>query len=332
MGFSLSVLDQSPIRVGGSADQAIRETIALARHAEALGYHRFWCAEHHSSAGFAGSVPEVLIAHLAAVTSHIRVGSGGVMLSHYAPLKVAESFRMLETLHPGRIDLGLGRAPGGDHLTTAALRPGPQAYGPEVFPEQLVDLCSFLTGRMEENHPFARLYAQPRGESVPDLWLLGSGGDSAAYAGALGAGFGYAHFINPDNLDSAIETYRRSFRPGLYDRPRVMLALFALAADTEEEARYLVRTRDVWVLNLLAGRNVPFPDPATIDIDALPEAARRRLELVAARGISGDAASVKRRIAQMAARAGAEEVMVVTITYDFQARLRSYELLAPGAA
>lgn len=332
MGFSLSVLDQSPIRVGGSADQAIRETIALARHAEALGYHRFWCAEHHSSAGFAGSVPEVLIAHLAAVTSHIRVGSGGVMLSHYAPLKVAESFRMLETLHPGRIDLGLGRAPGGDHLTTAALRPGPQAYGPEVFPEQLVDLCSFLTGRMEENHPFARLYAQPRGESVPDLWLLGSGGDSAAYAGALGAGFGYAHFINPDNLDSAIETYRRSFRPGLYDRPRVMLALFALAADTEEEARYLVRTRDVWVLNLLAGRNVPFPDPATIDIDALPEAARRRLELVAARGISGDAASVKRRIAQMAARAGAEEVMVVTITYDFQARLRSYELLAPGGA
>ncbi|MCW0182615.1 MAG: LLM class flavin-dependent oxidoreductase [Zavarzinia sp.] len=330
MAFSLSVLDQSPIRVGGTAAQALRETIALARHAEALGYHRFWCAEHHSSAAFAGSVPEILIAHLAAVTSSIRLGTGGVMLSHYAPLKVAESFRMLETLYPGRIDLGLGRAPGGDQLTTAALRPGPQAYGPEVFPEQLVDLCSFLTGRMEESHPFARVYAQPRGDGVPDVWLLGSGGDSAAYAGAIGAGFAYAHFINPDNLAQAIETYRRSFRPGLYDRPRVMLALFALAADTDEEARYLVRTRDVWVLNLLAGRNVPFPDPATIDIDSLPAAARQRLELVGARGIAGDAATVKARIARLAASVGADEVTVVTITYDFKARLRSYELLAPG--
>ncbi|PWR21295.1 LLM class flavin-dependent oxidoreductase [Zavarzinia aquatilis] len=332
MAFSLSVLDQSPIRVGGTAAQAVAETIALARHAEALGYHRFWCAEHHSSAAFAGSVPEVLIAHLAAVTGQIRVGSGGVMLSHYAPLKVAESFRMLETLYPGRIDLGLGRAPGGDQLTTAALRPGPQGYGPEVFPEQLMDLCAFLTGRMDAQHPFARVHAQPQGPSMPDLWLLGSGGDSAAYAGAIGAGFGYAHFINPDNLEQAIETYRRSFRPGLFDKPRVMLALFALAADTEEEARFLVRTRDVWVLNLLAGRNVPFPDPASIDLDNLPPAARQRLDLVGARGISGDAATVKARIARLAASVGAEEVMVVTITYDFAARLRSYELLAPGGA
>ena len=330
MAFSLSVLDQSPIRVGGTAAQAVQETIALARHAEALGYHRYWCAEHHSSAAFAGSVPEVLIAHLAAVTERIRVGSGGVMLSHYAPLKVAESFRMLETLYPGRIDLGLGRAPGGDQLTTAALRPGPQGYGPEVFPEQLMDLCSFLTGRMDANHPFARVYAQPQGPSMPDLWLLGSGGDSAAYAGAIGAGFGYAHFINPDNLEQAVETYRRSFRPGLFDKPRVMLALFALAADTEEEARFLVRTRDVWVLNLMSGRNVPFPDPAMIDLDNLPPAARQRLDLVGARGISGDAATVKARIARLAASVGAEEVMVVTITYDFAARRRSYELLAPG--
>ncbi len=324
----LSVLDQSPIRAGGSAAQAIAETIELARTAERLGYHRFWCAEHHASAAFAGSAPEILIGHLASQTRAIRLGTGGVMLSHYAPLKVAESFRLLETLHPGRIDLGLGRAPGADQLTTAALRTGPTSYGPEIFPELLVDLCGYLRGDMPGEHPFSRIDVQPAGQSMPELWLLGSGGDSAAYAGAIGCGFAYAHFINPDNLAVALETYRRSFRPGLIDRPRVMLAVFALAADTTEEARYLARTRDLWVLNLLAGRNIPFPDPALIDMEAIPAEARRRLDQVAARGIAGDAVTVKGRLDQMVEAAQADELMIVTITYDFAARLRSYELLA----
>lgn len=331
MALKFSILDQSPIRVGGTPAQAIAETVELAKLGDRLGYHRFWCAEHHASAAFAGSAPEVLIGHLAMVTSRIRLGSGGVMLSHYAPLKVAEAFRMLETLHPGRIDLGLGRAPGGDHVTTAALRPGPQAYGPEVFPELLVDLCGFLQGALPGDHPFARVRAQPQGPGLPDLWLLGSGGDSAAYAGALGVGFAYAHFINPDNLRQAVDTYRRSFRPGLTERPRVMLAVFALAADTAAEAKYLARTRDVWVLNLLAGRDIPFPDPDAFDPDSLPEEARRRLALVGARGIAGPAPEVRGRLQEMAEAVGAEEVMVVTITHDFAARLRSYELLAPGA-
>ncbi|MFA5122090.1 LLM class flavin-dependent oxidoreductase [Zavarzinia sp.] len=330
MSFTLSALDQSPIRDGGTPSQAIAETVALAKHVEALGYHRFWCAEHHASAAFAGSIPEVLIAHLAAVTEKIRLGSGGVMLSHYAPLKVAEAFRMLETLHPGRIDLGLGRAPGADQRTTAALRPGPSAYGPEVFPEQLVDLVGFLRDNLAPDHPFAKIAAQPRGETMPELWLLGSGGDSAAYAGALGAGFAFAHFINPDSLAVAVETYRRSFRPGLFDRPRLMLAVFALAADTEAEARRLAKTRDLWVLNLLAGRNIPFPDPDGIDLDTLPVDVRRRLALVAARGVAGSADQVKERLSAMAESVGADELMMVTITYDFAARLRSYELLAPG--
>ncbi|PWR18025.1 LLM class flavin-dependent oxidoreductase [Zavarzinia compransoris] len=326
-----SILDQSPIRAGGTPAQAVAETVELAKLGDRLGYHRFWCAEHHASAAFAGSAPEVLISHLAAVTRRIRVGSGGVMLSHYAPLKVAEAFRMLETLYPGRIDLGLGRAPGGDHVAAAALRVGPQAYGPEVFPELLVDLCGFLRGSLAAGHPFARVRAQPQGQGMPDLWLLGSGGDSAAYAGALGAGFAYAHFINPDNLRSALEAYRRSFRPGLNDRPRVMLAVFALAADSAAEARHLARTRDLWVLNLLAGRDIPFPDPDSFDPAALPEEARRRLDLMAARGIAGPGDEVRTRLHEMAETAGAEEVMVVTITHDFAARCRSYELLAPPA-
>lgn len=326
----LSVLDQSPIRFGGTPAQAIAETIELARRAEALGYKRFWCAEHHSTAAFAGSIPEVLIGHLADRTSRIRLGTGGVMLSHYAPLKVAEAFRMLETLHPGRIDLGLGRAPGGDQLSSAALRSGPTAYGPEVFPEQLVDLCAFLRGNVAPEHPFAKVRAQPQGPTTPDVWLLGSGGDSAAYAGALGAGFAYAHFINPDNLRQAVETYRRSFRPGLGEKPRVMLAVFALAADTAEEARVLARTRDVWVLNLLSGRDIPFPSPDAVDFDSLPDAARQRLALVAARGVAGDVATVKARLKAMADSVDADELMIVTITYDFAARLRSYELLAPA--
>lgn len=326
----LSVLDQSPIRFGGTAAEAVAETVELARRAEHWGYRRFWCAEHHSSAAFAGSVPEVLIGHLADRTDHIRLGTGGVMLSHYSPLKVAESFRMLETLHPGRIDLGLGRAPGGDQLSTAALRTGPTAYGPDVFPEQLVDLCAYLRGDMAAEHPFSKLKAQPQGPGVPDLWLLGSGGDSAAYAGALGAGFAYAHFINPDNLVQAVEVYRRSFRPGLTPAPRVMPAVFALAADTEVEARHLARTRDVWVLNLLAGRDIPFPAPDAVDFDALPEPARRRLEMVAARGVAGDVASVRARLQDLADSVQADELMIVTITHDFSARLRSYELLAPG--
>lgn len=324
----LSVLDQSPIREGGTPAQAIAETIELARTAERLGYQRFWCAEHHASAAFAGSIPEILIGHLADRTSTIRLGTGGIMLSHYAPLKVAEGFRMLETLHPGRIDLGLGRAPGADQLTTAALRPGLQGYGPEVFPELLVDLCGFLRGGLPGEHPFARIAAQPSGPGMPDVWLLGSGGDSAAYAGALGCGFAYAHFINPDQMAQAVDIYRRSFRPGLNQRPRVMLAVFALAADTMDEARYLAKTRDLWVLNLLSGRNIPFPDPARIDLSTLSDEVRRRIEAVAARGIAGDVATVKARLDRMVAAAGADELMIVTITFDFAARLRSYELLA----
>src|SRR5213592_931595 len=184
----LSVLDQSPVRSGATPADAIRETLALARRCDELGYTRYWLAEHHSTPALAGSAPEVLIGQVAAVTSGIRVGSGGVMLQHYSPLKVAESFRMLETLYPGRIDLGIGRAPGSDQLTARALRHGPGALGLERFPDQIEDLIGFLNECLPPGHPFTGVRAMPAGPTAPELWLLGSSSDSAAYAAHFGTG------------------------------------------------------------------------------------------------------------------------------------------------
>src|SRR5436309_3017513 len=208
----LSVLDQSPVRSGGTPAEAIQETLDLARAADRLGYHRYWLAEHHSTTGLAGSSPEVLISRVAEVTSRIRVGAGGVMLSHYSALKVAENFRMLELLYPGRIDLGIGRAPGSDPLTARALAHGPGALGIEHFPAQIADLIGFLHDRLPPGHPFAGVRAMPVGPSAPELWLLGSSGDSAAYAAHLGTAFSFAHFINDEGGAEVVRAYREHFR------------------------------------------------------------------------------------------------------------------------
>ena len=216
----LSILDQSPIRAGGTAAQALNQTIDLAKRCDALGYHRYWVAEHHNTKSFAGSAPEVLIARLDAETKTMRIGSGGVMMPHYAPLKVAETFRLLETLYPGRIDLGLGRAAGAEPRTTAALMPGPKAYPLEVFPQQVQLLTQFLedatglegdSGGFPDDHPYRGIHAAPMGPGVPDMWLLGSGGDSAMHAALFGLNYCYAHFINPESPSRAFETYRKHF-------------------------------------------------------------------------------------------------------------------------
>ena len=193
----LSILDQSPIKSGSTPAEAVQETLELAQAAEQLGYHRYWVAEHHSSSGLAGASPEVLIGQIAARTSHLRVGSGGVMLSHYSSLKVAECFRMLETLFPGRIDLGIGRAPGSDQLTARALQPG-GGLGLDRFPEQIADLVGYLGDCLPANHPFARVRAMPAGPTAPEVWLLGSSDQSALYAAHFGLGFSFVHFINAD--------------------------------------------------------------------------------------------------------------------------------------
>ena len=206
----LGVLDQSPIRSGASPADAIQETLVLAEHADRLGYSRYWLAEHHSSGGLAGTAPEVLIGQVAARTSRIRVGSGGVMLSHYSPLKVAESFRVLEALFPGRIDLGIGRAPGSDQRTARALRYGPGGVPLEHFPQQLADLIGFLHDELPAGHPFQGVRAMPAGPTAPPLWILGSSGDGAALAAHFGTAFSFAHFINAVGGVEATQAYREA--------------------------------------------------------------------------------------------------------------------------
>ena len=325
----LSVLDQSPIRSGGTAADAIHETLELAQAADRLGYHRYWLAEHHSTGGLADSCPEILIGQVAARTSRIRVGAGGIMLTHYSALKVAEQFRMLETLFPGRIDLGIGRAPGSDPLTAQALRHGPGALGIEHFPRQIADLIGFLHDRLEPDHPFAGVRAMPAGPTAPEVWLLGSSDESAACAAHFGTAFSFAHFINDKGGAEITRAYAREFRPSRYfPRPRACVAVFVVCADTEAEARRLAQSRDLFLVRLYIGR--PGPYPSVEEAEAYPYSAQ---ELAIAnharqRTIAGVPAEVRERLLALGAKYGVDEFVIVTITHDFKARLRSYELLA----
>jgi len=325
----LSVLDQSPIRSGGTAADAVGETLELARACERWGYHRYWLAEHHSSRGLAGSTPEILIGQVAARTSRIRVGAGGVMLSHYSALKVAENFRMLETLYPGRIDLGIGRAPGSDPRTARALAHGPGALGIEHFPEQIADLIGYVHGELPQGHPFRGVRAMPEGPTMPEVWLLGSSGESAALAAHFGTAFSFAHFISSEGGVEATRAYLAEFRPSpMLASPRASAAVFALVADTEAEALRLARSRDLWILRLYTGRPGAFPSveeaeayPYTEQDLAIIRHARRRT-------IAGAPEQVRERLSALAAEYGVDELVIVTIAHEFKARLRSYHLLA----
>jgi luciferase family oxidoreductase group 1 len=329
----LSVLDQSPIRSGGSATDAVVETLELAQAAERLGYHRYWLAEHHATPGLAGSCPEILVGAVAARTSRIRVGSGGVMLSHYPALKVAEQFRMLALLHPGRVDLGIGRAPGADQRTSWALRQRPEALPPEPFPEQVADLIGYLHDALPPTHPLAGVRAMPVIPEAPELWLLGSTDGSAACAAHFGTAFSFAHFINADGGPAVTRAYARQFRPSAsLAAPRASVAVFVLCAEGEAEVRRLARCRDLALVRLYTGRAAPFPSieeaeayPFTDDELAIARDAGRRT-------IAGTPDQVRDRLRGLAAEYGVDEVVVVTITHEFKARLRSYELLAEAFA
>ncbi|MBV9420954.1 MAG: LLM class flavin-dependent oxidoreductase [Alphaproteobacteria bacterium] len=331
----LSVLDQSPIRKDGTAADAVAETIALAKAADRLGYHRYWLAEHHNSNSFAGSCPEILIARVAQETSRIRVGSGGVMLTHYSPLKVAEQFRMLDVLTPGRIDLGLGRAPGSDQLTARALQSGPQAWPIDAFPSQVMLLRQFLddaAGRepLPDDHPYKHIHAMPRANTPgPEMWMLGSGIHGAVYAAELGLPFSHAYFISTDGSEDAVKEYRERFKPSAAcPAPRVSLGIAALVGESEDEARRLAASRNLWVVRLLSGRPIPFPSPEEALAQPLTPQEEKLLATVSKRSIVGTGAQVKARLTELANAHGAEELVVVTITYDYASRLKSYELLA----
>src|SRR3569833_984475 len=331
----LSVLDQSPIRKDGTAQDAVADTIALAKACDRLGYHRYWLAEHHNSNSFAGSCPEILIARVAQETRNMRIGSGGVMMTHYSPLKVAEQFRMLDVLYPGRIDLGLGRAPGSDQMTARALQSGPQAWPIDAFPSQVFLLRQFLddaAGRAElpDDHPYKGIHAMPRAATPgPEMWMLGSGIHGAVYAAELGLPFSHAYFISTEGSEDAVKEYRERFKPSAAcPAPRVSLGVAALVGETEEEARRLAASRNLWVVRLLSGRPIPFPSPDEALAQPLTPQEKKLLGTVSKRSIVGTGAQVRERLTALAEAHGADELTVVTITYDFASRLRSYELLA----
>ncbi len=328
----LSVLDQSPVRTGGTPAQAIEETITLAQAAESLGYTRYWLAEHHATDGFAGSAPEIMVARVAAATNSIRVGSGGVMLSHYSPFKVAEMFRLLEVMHPGRIDLGIGRAPGSDQLTAAALAYGSQ-IGIEYFPTKVADLRAFLAGAPPATQAFQRLRATPAAETPPEMWILGSSDQSALLAAHFGLPFSYAHFINPSDSETAIALYRERYKPSeAWPEPVVNIGVFVICADSDADADHLAKSRDLWRLRLDRGALDPIPSVEESEAYPYTHAELARVAANRTRNILGSPDTVREALTTLASRNGIDEIIVLTITYDFESRLKSYALLAEAFA
>ena len=325
--MKLSVLDQSPIRSGATPADALNETVQLAEAADRLGYTRYWLAEHHASAGLAGSSPEIVIARVAGATQRIRVGSGGVMLSHYSPLKVAENFKVLETMFPGRIDVGIGRAPGSDGLTAAALAYGSQV-GIEYFPARVGDLRAFLTDSAPVTEAFARVRAMPTTPAPPQMWLLASSDGSARLAAHFGLALSFAYFINPHGED-IVALYRREFQPSeLWPEPEVSVCVFVICAETEERAHYLGKSRNLWRVQLEKGELGPYPTPEDADAYPYTQMDLARIERRAGANILGTPDQVKAGIEALAERFGSDEVIVLTICHDFAARVRSYELVA----
>ena len=333
------MLDQSPIAEGSTGADALHNTLDLARLADELGYHRYWVAEHHGGPMLASASPEALIGPIAASTRAIRVGSGGVMLPHYSPLKVAETFTILAALYPGRIDLGIGRAAGTDPLTTFALQRDRRQASPDDFPQQLAELLAYLEDALPKDHPFHRLAATlPGRPELPDVWLLGSSPQSAIWAGELGLPYAFADFINPGGAELAA-LYRQRFAPERSLRaPRTAVAAWVLCAPTDEEAQHLAMSSRMTLTLLRRGQLIPVPPP-----EKAIEFLRRegRLDgsggrsgdgpkdgLPGRRGIIGSPEQVRAGLEKLATEYGAEEAIAVTITHDHAARRRSYELLA----
>ena len=328
----LSVLDQTPIAAGTTPAAALANSIDLARHCEGLGYHRYWLAEHHASPALAGSAPEILIAAIAAATSRMRIGSGGIMLPHYSPLKIAETFSLLTGLYPGRIDLGLGRAPGSDQRTAIALQRDRRQHAPNDFPDQLAELIGYLEDTLPPDHPFAP-YARtlPGLPHAPEAWVLGSSPDSAAFAGDLGLPYCFADFINARQGAIAAD-YRRRFtarHPG--DTPRVAVAIWTVAADTDAEAQRLAAPARMMFAHLLAGRSIAVPDVETAIawLADRPELARAQ---TGRRVVAGSPETVRAGLAEAAAEYRADEIMLVNILHDHDARKRSYTLAMAAMA
>ena len=329
MAFTLSVLDLSPVPSGSDAAQALKNTLELARLADDLGYERYWLAEHHNLPSVASPVPEVMIGHVAMETSRIRVGAGGIMLPNHAPLKVAETFRVLEALHPGRIDLGIGRAPGTDPVTASALRGPRGGAGAEDFPEQFGELLAFSGGGFPEDHPFRSISAAPEGVELPPIWLLGSSGYSAKAAGEMGLGYAFASHFSPVDPAPLFNAYRENFRPSDdFAEPHAVLAASVICADTDERAEELASSMGLAWVRMRTGKPGPLPNVEEATAYPYTPGERRLLENYRSMQIVGSVATVQARLEEIAGQTAADEIMVTTMVHDHAERLRSYEKLA----
>ena len=323
-----SILDQAPVSEGSTGAGALRNSVDLARFAESLGYSRYWVAEHHGTPALACASPEALLGPMAVATSRIRIGSGGVMLPHYSPLKVAETFSILAAFAPGRVDLGVGRAAGTDPITTFALQRDRRQAGPDDFPAQLFELLGYLDDTLPEDHPFARLAQLPGRPELPVPWLLGSSPQSAIWAAELGLPYAFADFINPHGAE-IVADYRRRFEPSRHaERPRVIAAVWAVCADTDEEARRIAASARMMFTLFFRGQLIPLPpiEKALAFLEQQPKdddpfRTRRR-------AIVGGPEKVRQGLLDAVAEYEADEVMIVTNTFAHEARRRSYELIA----
>ncbi len=328
----LGVLDQSPVPSGSTATDAFENTVDLAQHCERLGYHRYWVSEHHNSDGLAGAAPELLVGRIAAATDSIMVGSGGVMLSHYSPYKVAESFLTLDAMFPGRIELGIGRAPGSDPITMYALADSDTLRPVDRYPNMVRDLLGFLDGDLPEDSPYrGRVRAVPTATGEPPpVWLLSSSPDSASFAAHFGLPLAWAHFFSPANGPEIVEAYKRQYEPSeRFPEPIVAIAAGVICADTEAEAAEAASSVQLWRARGLAG---PIPS-----LDDVANAAPNPLAIQSVNGNGrkpmaiGTPDMVLSELEELGAQHGTDDIFVVTITWDHAARVRSYELVARAA-
>jgi len=329
MKLMLSVLDQSTAAEGRPQDAAIRESLDLARRCDGLGYRRYWVSEHHNSNSIVGTAPEVLMAAIAATTRRIRIGSAGVMLPHYAALKVAEQFRVLDAIAPGRIDLGLGRAPGSDRLTAHALNP--HANAADDFPRQVLELEAWVTGSpLPEGHPFQSIRAHPVGATHPELWILGSSDYGAQLAAHLGLPYAFAYFFSDGRgAEAALDLYRHHYRPSArHPSPQATLCVWALAADTEAEAWHLFRTREHWRVGFEQGVRNPLVSPERAAAHPYTRGELATIAAMRQKAFVGTSDQVAGKLLDLARRFDLEELVIVTWTHDPVPRHRSYELLA----
>jgi luciferase family oxidoreductase group 1 len=329
MNIPLSVLDLSPISAGQGEAQAVRDTVELAKFAERLGYYRFWVAEHHNIPSVASTAPEIMIGQIAARTSRIRVGSGGIMLPNHAPLRVAETFHVLEALYPKRVDLGIGRAPGTDQLTALALRRSKERLGAADFPAQLSELIGLSSGQLPQSHPFAGIRVIPSDVPLPPIWVLGSTEDGAAIAADFGLGFAFAHHINPSGALPALDVYRSSFRASRWlDRPRTILTAQAICGETDEEAERLASTFELAWIRLRSGRPAPLSPPDEASVYQYSTGEREMLKYARLHYLAGEPVALREKLLEHVNRAGADELMIITTIYGHAQRMRSYELIA----